>query len=279
MDYDKDGQPDLIVAGEWMPIRFFKNNKGRLQEATSLKETNGMWRSLSAADMDNDGDMDLVAGNLGLNCNYRVSALYPMKLFAKDLDNNGSIDPVMFYYIKTGSGERKLYPSIGKDMLTSQVPALKKKFVLHQEYIGKTVADIFPDKENLLEFSCDETASCYFENLGNGKFYKHILPVEAQFAPVNTLLCSDFDHDGYIDILLAGNEYQAEVMSGRYDASYGLLLKGNAQKQFTAVPYQKSGFAVDGDVKNMKLLNTAGPGRLVLVAVNNDSMRAFRIAQ
>jgi hypothetical protein len=275
-DFDNDHQPDLAVAGEWMPIRFFKNNHGRLHEiATSTG--NGMWRSLSAVDIDKDGDMDIVAGNLGLNCNYRVSEKYPMKLFAKDIDNNGSIDPVMFYYIKTNSGERKLYPAIGKDMLTSQVPALKKKFVHHKEYIPTTVDDIFSDKKNLLEFTCDETASCYFENLGNGKFAKHILPVEAQFAPVNTILCNDFDGDGHIDLLLAGNEYQTEVMTGRYDASYGLLLRGDGKSGFTPVTPSVSGFITNGDVKNMKLLTTPKKGSLVLVGVNGDSLQTFRV--
>jgi FG-GAP repeat. len=120
-----------------------------------------MWRSLAAADIDNDGDIDIIAGNLGLNCHYRISSQYPVKLFAKDIDNNGSIDPVMFYHILTNSGERKLYPAIGKDMLTSQVPALKKKFVLHEQYIPTTVDDIFTDKTNLLELTCEEAATCY----------------------------------------------------------------------------------------------------------------------
>jgi enediyne biosynthesis protein E4 len=281
-DFDNDRRPDLVIAGEWMPVRFFKNNNGKLDEvtrSTGLAATHGMWRSLAAADMDKDGDMDIVAGNLGLNCTYRASEKYPMKLFAKDIDNNGSIDPVMFYYIKTNSGERKLYPSIGKDMLTSQVPALKKKFVHHKEYIPTGVDDIFTDKTDLLEFTCDETATCYFENLGNGKFVKRILPVEAQFAPVNTVLCHDFDGDGHIDLLLAGNEYQTEVMTGRYDASYGLLLQGDGKNTFKPQPPSYSGFITRGDVKNMKLVTTQKLEKLVLVAINNDSSQTFWVSK
>ena len=207
-----------------------------------------------------------------------VSAQYPMKLFAKDIDNNGSIDPVMFYYIKTDKGERKLSPAIGKDMLTSQVPSLKKKFVLHKEYINTGVDDIFSDKTNLLELTCEETATCYIENLGNGIFFKHTMPIEAQFAPVNTILCHDFDGDGHTDLLFAGNEYQTEVMTGRYDASYGLFLKGNSNRDFIAYSPAQSGFVVNGDVKNMKLLNTTKAGNLVLVAINNDSLKTYRVA-
>ena len=170
---------------------------------------------------------------------------------------------------------RKLYPSIGKDMLTSQVPALKKKFVHHKEYIPATVNDIFTDKTNLLELTCDESATCYFENIGNGKFAKHILPVEAQFAPVNSILCNDFDNDGHIDLLLAGNEYQTEVMTGRYDASYGLYLQGNGKNSFKPM---YSVFITNGDVKNMKLLNAKNQ-QLVLVAVNGDSLQTFKIGK
>lgn len=274
-DFDNDNQLDLIVAGEWMPIRFFKNNQGKLTEIPS-PSGHGMWRSLAAADIDNDGDIDIIAGNLGLNCHYRISSQYPVKLFAKDIDNNGSIDPVMFYHILTNSGERKLYPAIGKDMLTSQVPALKKKFVLHEQYIPTTVDDIFTDKTNLLELTCQEAATCYFENKGNGQFVKHVLPIEAQFAPVNSILCNDFDNDGHLDLLLAGNEYQVEVMIGRYDASYGLLLRGNGKGSFASVPPAQSGFITNGDVKNMKLLRTKSE-TLVLVAVNDDWMQAFKL--
>ena len=173
-DFDNDKQPDLLIAGEWMPIRFFKNSNGSLKEITEqtgLTSNNGMWRSLIAADYDNDGDIDLIAGNLGLNCEYQVSATEPMQLFASDMDGNGSIDPVFFYYIKGNNGKKQLYPGLSRTMLASQVPAIKKQFLLHQEYAHASADDIFkgkPEKDILL-FHCDETRSCYFENTGNGK--------------------------------------------------------------------------------------------------------------
>lgn len=277
-DIDNDKKPDLIIAGEYMPVRFFKNDGNKFTETTAstgLQNMNGLWRSLLATDVDGDGDIDFIAGNLGMNCVYQVSGKYPMKLFAKDIDNNGRIDPVLFYYIKDEKGERKLYPALNKDQLAAQVPVIKKKFLLNKDYATASVDDIFPDKNGIIELTCDETHSCWLENTGNGKFVKHYLPTEAQFAPVNAIVCDDMDGDGIKDILLAGNEYQAEVMTGRYDASYGCFLKGIGNKQFNTVSPVVSGFKVDGDVKDMKLISM-GDEKLVLVAVNNDYMKVFR---
>jgi len=278
-DIDNDKHPDLIIAGEYMPVRFFKNDGKKLTEITSstgLQNINGLWRSLIATDVDGDGDTDFIAGNLGLNCNYHTSAQYPMKLYAEDIDNNGSIDPVMFYYIKDEDGKRKLYPSINKDQLAEQVPLIKKKFLLNKDFAKATADDIFHDNKNLQVLTCDETQSCWLENLGNGKFAKHVLPKEAQFAPVNAIVCADMDGDGIKDILLAGNEYQTEVMTGRYDASYGCFLKGMNNKTFKTVSPAVSGFKIDGDVKDMKLVTTINKQKLILVAINDDYMKVFK---
>lgn len=282
-DFDNDHQLDLVIAGEWMPLQFFKNDHGRLfnvTAATGLTQMNGMWRSLIATDIDNDGDIDLVAGNLGLNCDYRVSSSEPMQLFATDLDGNGSIDPFFFYFIKGEDGIKHLYPAISRSRFAEQVPAIKKQFLLNENYSHATYKDIFNGKEpkNILHLSCDETRSCYFENVGNGKFIKHPLPVEAQFSPVNAIVCDDIDNDGYKDLLLAGNEYQTDVMTGRYDASYGCFLRGTGKKNFVSVPPAKSGFILNGDVKNMSLIRLSNGEKILLAAVNNDSMRVFRIS-
>lgn len=282
-DFDKDGKIDLIIAGEWMPVRFFKNDQGKLVDATSstgLIAENGMWRSLIATDMDNDGDIDLVAGNLGLNCEYRASAKEPMHLYATDLDGNGSIDPLFFFYLKGEDGKRRSVPAITRNRFSDQVPAIKKRFLLHSDYARATYNDIFKghNKESILHLQCEETRSCYFENTGGGKFIKHPLPVEAQFAPVNAIVCDDFDNDGFKDLLLAGNEYQAEVISGRYDASYGCFLRGSSTKSFIPVPPVNSGFILKGDVKDMSLITLPNKEKILLAAVNNDSLRVFRIA-
>ncbi|HEV8272883.1 MAG TPA: VCBS repeat-containing protein [Chitinophagaceae bacterium] len=281
VDFDNDKQTDLIIAGEWMPIRFFKNDRGRLNEVTEsngLTQMNGMWRSLLVADIDNDGDTDIVAGNLGLNCLYQVSPTEPMQLFATDIDGNGSIDPVLFYYIKGLDGKKHLFPAISRSQFSEQVPAIKKRFLHYSDYSKATFDEIFKNKtkKDILQLKCDETRSCFFENIGNGKFIKHPLNMEAQFAPVNSIICDDVDNDGFKDLILAGNEYEAEVMNGRYDASYGCFLRGNSNKSFTSVPPAKSGFILNGDVKDMTIISMQDGTKIILVAVNNDSLQVFK---
>ncbi|WP_170971122.1 VCBS repeat-containing protein [Ilyomonas limi] len=279
-DFDNDKRPDLVIAGEYMPVRFFKNVGAKLTEVTdksSLQNMDGMWRSLMATDIDKDGDIDFVAGNLGLNNHYHITPQYPMQLYAKDIDNNGSIDPVLFYYIKNEEGKRALFPSLSRDQLAEQVPGVKKAFLLNKDYAAATVDNLFNDKKDLQTYTCTEARSCWIENTGNGKFVMHALPIEAQFAPVNAIVCTDADGDGINDLLLAGNEYQTEVMTGRYDASYGCFLKGNKDKTFTYVPPAQSGFIINGDVKDMKMIINAKNEKMVLVAVNNDYLQVFKI--
>ncbi len=281
-DFDGDGQLDLVLAGEWMSLRFFKNQSGRLTEVTAttgLTTINGMWRSLKAVDIDNDGDVDLVAGNLGLNCEYSVTAETPMHLFATDLDDNGSIDPFFFYHIRDENGKTRLVPGYGRARLSEQVPALKKKYLLHKDFAKAGYDEIFKGKpaESIQSFKCDEIRTCWFENLGGGKFKKHVLPVEAQFSAVNAIICDDLDGDGIRDLLIAGNEYQIEVMTGRYDASYGCFLKGNNDKTFSPYSPERSGFILGGDVKDLAMIQLGDGNKLIIAAVNNDTMRTFRI--
>lgn len=281
-DFDNDKQMDLVVTGEWMALRFFKNNHGVLKEvtdSTGLTNMHGMWRSLIATDIDNDGDIDFVAGNLGLNCDYRVSPTEPMQLFATDIDENGKIDPLLFYYIKGKDGKKHSYPAFSRNQLADQVPLIKKKFIHYEDYARAEFDDLIQGnaKSAMLSLYCDETRSCWFENMGNGKFVKHPLPVEAQFSPVNAIICDDLDNDGFKDLLLAGNDYQTDVITGRYDASYGCFLRGSSKKTFVSVPPVKSGFILRGDIKNLALIPMGNGEKIILAAANNDSLRAFRV--
>lgn len=280
-DFNGDKTLDLVISGEWMPVRFFRNKNGKLHEVTEetgLKNMQGQWRSLAEADLDKDGDMDLVAGNLGLNNKYKASHDQPIKLFAKDMDENGTVDPILCYYIINKEGKKELYPAIDRGQFAMQVPAIKKKFLYHADYAKQTANTIFSkEKEDLQELVCEETRSCWIENKGAGKFEMHVLPQQVQWSPVNAIVCTDVDSDGQTDIILAGNEYQAEVMTGSYDASYGLILKGNGKGAFIPLTPASSGFIIAGDVKDLKLVTTSTKERIILAALNDDRVRAFKI--
>ena len=281
-DINKNNLPDLAITGEWMPLRIFENNGSQLHEITDktgIQHIKGMWKSLVACDIDKDGDTDFIAGNLGANNKYHVTRQKPLKLFASDIDKNGLIDPVMFYYIKDQSGNRNLYPAYRRDKLLRQVQSLHKVFPTNKAYSTATFDDIFGtvDQDNILEYTVNETKSSIFENTGGGQFVEHQLPAEVQFSPVDAIICNDFNHDGKMDLLLAGNEYQTEVRTGRYDASYGSFLQGDGNLNFKVIPPTKSGFLVDGDVKDMSLIKDAQNKTFILVAINNDSMEVFGV--
>ena len=282
LDFDNDKKPDLVICGEWMPVRFFKNINNKLQEVTEntgLTNTNGLWRSLQAADIDKDGDIDFIAGNMGLNNKYHASHDRPMMLYAKDLDANGSIDIIPAYYIKNNKGLYELFPAIDRTQFAEEIPYIKKKYLLNKDYAMINMEELFKgiDMKDMMVLKCETTATVWIENLGNGHFKMHQLPLEAQFAPVNAIVADDLDHDGNIDLLLGGNEYQAEISTGRYDASYGLFLKGDGKGLFTPVKSTQSGFVVVGDMKNLKTITNKNQHQFVLAAVNNDSLKCFEI--
>ncbi|MEI9908211.1 MAG: VCBS repeat-containing protein [Bacteroidota bacterium] len=279
MDVDGDKLPDLIITGEWMPIRIFKNESSGFKDIThqsGLAALPGMWRSITAADMDKDGDMDFVAGNIGINNKYHFNASYPLNMWYADLDGNGSHDPIMGYYISSTTSKKELYPALGLDEIVTQVPAIKKTFLLHKSFSTATMADVFKSIPQPVKLIAAEAASSWFENPGNGFFKQHALPAEAQFAPVNCILVNDYNKDGLPDILLAGNEYQTEVMTGQYDASYGLLLLAKPGKTFTAVPQSKSGIFLRGDTRCMRSIIIKNKP-MILAAINNAALQAFQV--
>ena len=200
-----------------------------------------------------------------------------MVLYAKDMDGNGSIDPVMGYYIKNSESKSALYPSISLNQFAEQVPSIKKRYLYHKDFAMATMDDIFIKEGDESFLQCYELHSCWFENSGNGKFVKHQLPVVTQFAPVNAIVCEDIGNDGKMDLLLAGNEYQADVMTGRYDASYGCYLRGDGKGGFSFIEPSISGLVLKGDVKDLKLIQTEDKKKLLLAAINNDRMKAFLI--
>jgi len=282
-DIDHDGKPDLIIAGDWMPIRIFKNNGKTLTEITAesgLQGLTGFWRSLLVTDVNGDGYPDIVAGNLGLNNPFHIDTARPAELITKDFDGNGIADPVLCYYIKGKDGKYQLESGISRDDWARQMPSIKKKFGDNASYAKASMDEIFtPDMmTGSLVLNCREVRSGWFENDGKGRFNFHAFPAMAQIAPVNTMAYTDVNGDGHPDLILGGNEYESSVLSGRYDASYGLLLEGDGKGGFTAVSPATDGLILDGDVRDLKVLTVAGR-KLVLAAVNDSKMKVFEISR
>lgn len=274
-DTDNDGTPDLLLAGEWMPITVLHNNGGTLANTTPqvlAQNSTGWWNSITGGDFDNDGDIDYVLGNLGLNTRFHASPNAPVRLFAADIDNNTSTDLIM-----TFSEDGKDYPVKQLKTLAARINGLAKKYYRPAEFGKATAQDIIPPQklDSATHLAIVETANCYLENTGNGTFALRRLPIEAQIAPVYGILADDFTDDGNLDILLVGNFYTAEVERGQYDAGTGLLLVGNGSGGFAPSPSHTSGFFVDGNAKALVALLRADSTQIVLAAQNNDSLRCF----
>jgi len=275
-DLDGNGQPDLVVAGHWMPLRLFINRGGILRESTAdagLDTTSGWWNSVAAADMDGDGDIDLVAGNLGLNARIKGTGREPVTMYVNDFDGNGNIDAVMCMHYQGVS-----YPVARRETMLDQVRMLQPKFTRYTPYANATIYDLFPreqvDQSTVLHATL--FASCVFENKGSGRFTVRALPRSAQVAPVNAILCADYNGDGKTDMLMTGNCYGFDVESGRCDAFTGLLLEGDGAGHWTPVPSRLSGFHNQLDARSLVVLDVKGVPWIV-TGNNNDSVRVFRV--
>ncbi|WP_333820352.1 VCBS repeat-containing protein [Ohtaekwangia sp.] len=279
-DFDLDGKTDLVVAGEFMPVTFFKNQGGTLSkiEASGVENMRGWWNSITAGDFDSDGDIDYIVGNLGVNNNYQITDQYSLKLFAKDFDGNGSVDPVMACYQReTMTGhDRKLYPVHFWDEMNSQSPKFRRKFSRYRKFSKATIDQVLTpeDMKDALVLEANDMHSAYFENKGQGKFETKALPLQVQVAPVNGMIACDINEDGNLDVLMVGNDYGNEVFAGRYDAFTGLVLLGDGKGNFAVRPSAESGFYVPGDAK--ALVRLAGAkGDVILATQNRDSLKVF----
>ena len=270
-DLNGDNKPELIVVGEWMPIMVFSAKNGILTDDTPSyfdKSYSGWWNKLLTGDFDQDGVTDLIVGNMGLNSQVKVSENQPAQLYYKDFDENGSVDPILSFYINGTS-----YPYVTRDELLDQLSMMRTRFTSYTSYADATINTIFSPDEmkdvNILSAAYLKTA--YFKGNGKGKFTEGTLPAEAQFSPVYSIQVLDYDKDGNQDLLLCGNINEARLRFGKYDANYGLLLQGNGKGAFTAVDQGKSGFQLKGDVRSVLQF-----GDMLLFGINQQEVKAYK---
>ena len=279
-DYDNDGWQDLMLAGEWMPITILKNKQGKLLERIEnqgLKSQVGFWNSISSGDFDNDGDMDYIAGNLGINTMNKVSEEFPLTIYGKDFNNDGLYDAIPTVFFPNKDKKRHEVPFHTRDDLIKQVTSFKERFDNYSKY---AMADIYgvlakSDVQDALILKANNMNSSYIENLGDGNFKISNLPIQAQIAPVFGTLIEDFDDDGNLDVLMVGNDFGNEISVGRLDAFNGLLLIGNGKGEFNVQNLNQSGFCVSGDAKGLVRLTNVKGNPLIMATQNRGGIESF----
>lgn len=279
-DFDGDKRPDLLLAGEWMPLTFLRNTGNRLENITAqtgIAKEIGWWSCLAAADFDRDGDMDYVAGNLGLNTYFQCHAEEPLHVYAKDFDKNGDYDPFISCYWFDSLGRRREYFYHTRDDMLRQMISLRKKFNGYGDFGEATVQDMLSKEqlEGALILQATQMASCFVENKGQGKFALTPLPWQAQLAPLQAISTGDADGDGALDILMVGNDYGMELLQGRADAFNGLVLRNTGQNRFQAVDMAQSGFVVPFDARALVQLRGAKGQDYWVATQNRGRMRVF----
>ncbi len=284
IDIDNDNWEDLIIVGEFMDIKIFKNNKGELSKMPTIWlddnnqeiTTEGWWNCIKAADFDKDGDIDFIVGNQGLNSFVKPEKNFPLYVYNKDFDKNGFLDPVLGQYFEA-DGEKVLFPIHPRDDIQKQFPKSQVKYFSYEKYSHidfKTLLKIQDLESETLKATT--FSSCYIENLGNGKFKVTALPKSCQVSPINDILIDDFDYDGLLDALLVGNDFSAESNYGRFDALTGIFLKRN-KTGFEVIPSRESGFYVPYQSNNIIEIIDNKKRKFVLSTQNNEKVLVFNL--
>jgi len=269
-DINKDNYKDLVVVGEFMGIQVFENNSGsfKMSQNNQLSNIKGWWNTIEQSDLDNDGDMDLIVANHGLNSRFKASTQEPIKLYVNDFDGNGFQDPILTFTAKNG----KQYPYALRHDLVQQLKYLTKKYPDYESFKNATIEDIFTKEqlESSLVLEANTLNSVILINNGDFSFEVKSLPYEADFSPIYAIATSDFDNDGDQDIILGGNLDGVKPEFGRYDASFGIYLEnlGNANFKYHQTG---SGLKVNGQIRDIKVINHD-----ILIAKNSDSLEVYK---
>jgi len=274
-DFDNDNWPDLILVGEWIPVKYFKNEQGKFKDVTNetgISDKIGWYNSITSGDFDNDGDIDYVVGNLGENSFYKATEKYPVSVYAKDFDGNGVMEclPTKFI-LDTTNGKLKEFPTQTRDDVVDHLPFIKKTFLSYRSFARATISDLFTPEQlkGAISFKANYFKSSFIRNNGNSKFSIEPLPDIAQYSIINGMIADDFDGDGNVDICMNTNDFSTEPGNGRYDALNGLILKGKGNGQFIPLSMIESGIFISGDGKGLSKLKAAD-GNLLLAATQNQ---------
>ena len=281
-DFDDDGQTDLIVLGEWMPITFLKNVNGKFKNVTAnsgIGSKTGWWNSIAAGDFSHTGRTDYILGNTGLNTLYQASDQYPVYITAKDFDGNGRYIGIPSLFLPDQQGQKKEFPVDGRDDISKQMNSLKRKFANYKSYAKAGMDEVLtPQQRNgALRLNATMLQSVYLRNDGGGKFTMIPLPKEAQISVVNGMVVDDFDGDGNLDVLMNGNDYGTDISIGRYDALNGLLLKGDGAGGFTPLSILQSGIYIPGNGKALVKLQSSSGSYLVAASQNRDVLKLYEL--
>jgi hypothetical protein len=275
-DYDHDYDLDLLLVGEWMPITIFENEQGVLNNVTGasgLSQYSGWWNSITGGDMDHDGDIDYIAGNLGENTAFKTSIQQPLRVYWGDFDRNSYGDAIFTRFING-----REYPIAPRGVLIDQLELVKRAFPQYSQFASADISQILStfDTLGMRVLEANYLKSSYIENLGNGHFALHALPREAQLAPLFGIELSDYNADGNLDIMGVGNFSATEVISGWYDAGKGILLFGDGAGDFQPVSHERSGFFVDGEARALASFVVNHDAALHISTVNADSLCIFQ---
>lgn len=270
-DLNADGKADLVLVGEWMPITALIQTNGRLEDRTLGyfgQQYSGWWNRLLVADLNNDKRPDVLAGNMGLNSQFRATQQHPTELFYKDFDDNGSVDPILCTYI-----QGKSYPYVTRDELLDQISMMRTRFADYKSYADAALKDIFTPAElrGAGHLKANTLKTSLFLSTATGKFKDSPLPLQAQFTPVYAILAADYDQDGTTDLMLGGNISRARLRMGNTDAGYGTLLKGNGRGGFSYIPQHRSGLTLKGDVRSILQVNNTW-----LFGINQRKVAAYQ---